>query len=212
MRLTGQPAPKMLLIPFFGGVAVANHPHRTLFDDAFCALMGPGLSAVPTLALLLAAWVLGVPDMAEFTNSMTSVEAVGDLARPVKMSLALGAVALATAFGGLNLLQMVPVLPLDGGQVLRAYLQSFGASWARRILLALASVGILGLGYAGDYILAGILALGALQAWYLGNEAPKARPMSPAGATVLGLGYLATAGIHAGALYYGLRVMGIEIS
>ena len=212
MRLTGQPAPKMLLIPFFGGVAVANHPHRTLFDDAFCTLMGPGLSAVPALALLLAAWALGVPDMAEFRNTTTSVDTVGDLARSVKMSLALGAVAIATAIGGLNLLQMVPVLPLDGGHLLRAFLQSFGAGWARRILLAVTSLGVLGLGYTGDHLLAGILVLGVLQAWHLGSETPRARPMSAAGATVLGLGYALTLAVHAGALYYGIQVMGIEFA
>ncbi|MDJ0944943.1 MAG: hypothetical protein QNJ30_15860 [Kiloniellales bacterium] len=209
MRLTGQPAPKLLLIPFFGGVAVANHPHRTLFDDAFCALMGPGLSALPALALLLAAWALGVPDMAAFMAAPSGP--VADLGAQVKMALALGAVAIATAIGALNLLQMVPVLPLDGGQILRAFLQSFGASWARRILLAVTGLGILGLGYAGDYILAGILGLGALQAWYLGEEAPEARPMSAAGASVLGLGYVLTLGIHAAALYFGLQVMGIDI-
>ena len=212
MRLTGQPAPKMLLIPFFGGVAVANHPHRTLFDDAFCALMGPGLSAVPALALLLAAWALGVPDMAAFRDTTTSIHMDGELARSVKMSLALGAVAVATAIGGLNLLQMVPVLPLDGGQILRAYLQSFDAGWARRVLLALAGLGILGLGYSGAYLLAGFLGLGALQAWHLDEATPQTRPMSPAGASVLGLGYLLTASIHAGALYYGLGMMGIEIA
>ncbi len=213
MRLTGQPAPKMLLIPFLGGIALGNHPHRTLFDDAFCALMGPGLSVLPVLALLLAAWSLGVPEMGQYEDAVAAYTgSVGDYVNLLGMFLALWAVKIATAFGALNLLQMVPALPLDGGQVLRAYLQSFGAGWARRVLLALAGLGILGLGYSGEYILAGILGLGALQAWYLGEETPQARPMSPAGASVLGLGYLLTAGIHAGALYYGLGVMGVEIA
>jgi hypothetical protein len=95
--------------------------------------------------------------------------------------------------------------------VLRALVQSFSANWARRVLLALTGLGIAGLGYTGDYILAGILGLGALQAWHMGSEAPKARPMGAAGATVIGLGYGLTFAVHAGALFYGLRAMAIEI-
>src|SRR5262249_52320409 len=60
MRLTGQPAPRMMLVPFFGGVTLATHPHKTLFKDAFCALMGAGFSAIPCLALLVMAWHLGL--------------------------------------------------------------------------------------------------------------------------------------------------------
>jgi Zn-dependent protease len=211
MRLTGQPAPRVLLIPFFGGVAVANHPHRTLFDDAFCSLMGPGFSALPALALLLAAWGMGVPDMTQFWESPAAYGATLDQSKLIVEMLALIAVAIAMCLGVLNLLQLMPVLPLDGGQVLRALVQSFSAKWARRVLLALTGLGIVGLGYTRDYILAGILGLGALQAWHMGNEAPKARPMSAAGATVICLGYGLTFAIHAGAVFYGFRVLAIEI-
>ena len=53
MRFTGQPAPRIMLVPFFGGVTLANHPHKTLFRDAFCALMGAGVSALPSLVSFL---------------------------------------------------------------------------------------------------------------------------------------------------------------
>src|SRR5262249_44262945 len=61
LRLTGQSSPRMMLIPFFGGLAIPEHQHKSAFDEAFCALMGAGLSAV-VCAVLLAIWfVLGVP-------------------------------------------------------------------------------------------------------------------------------------------------------
>ena len=50
MRMTGQPKPRIMLIPFLGGVAVPNHPYKSQFDDAFVSLMGAGLSLIPCLA------------------------------------------------------------------------------------------------------------------------------------------------------------------
>jgi hypothetical protein len=65
MRLTGQPAPRMMLVPFFGGIAVANHPHKTQFDDTFCSLMGAGLSALVCIGLLVPAFVLEWPPLSD---------------------------------------------------------------------------------------------------------------------------------------------------
>src|SRR5262249_10532684 len=127
MRLTGQPSPRMMLLPFFGGVTLANHPHRTLFDDAVCALMGAGISALPCLASLIVAWQMG-----PFRQD-------DGVWRWMMM--------IAFAFGTLNLLQLLPFLPLDGGQVLRALMQSFHAAWARRILIGISAGGVLAFGY-----------------------------------------------------------------
>jgi Zn-dependent protease len=203
MRLTGQPAPRILLIPFFGGVAVANQPHRTLFDDAFCSLMGPGFSVLPSLACLLAAAALGAPDaQAWFSDgaAFSWQEGAGVIAALVGL-----------AVGGLNLLQLVPVLPLDGGQILRAAVQSLSAARARHILLGVTGLGIVGLAYTGDFLLAGVLVLGALQAWHMGGAPSKARPMSGAGLAVIGLGYGLTLAVHGAAVFYGLPYIGIQV-
>ena len=117
MRMTGQPAPRMLLIPFFGGMAVANHPHRTLFHDAFCSLMGPGFSAFLALGLLVVAWRLGMPPALFGEDAAAALQ--------VEVPLARKAIVIAFVIGLLNALQLLPVLPLDGGHTLRALAQSF---------------------------------------------------------------------------------------
>ena len=207
MRLTGQPAPRVLLVPFFGGVAIPNQPHKTLFNDAFCSLMGPAFSVLPAFALILTAWALGVPDTAAFQEHAAEFRKTFDHSvYPWEIRLGIDAVSLATIVCALNLLQLVPVLPLDGGQVLRALLQSFGAKWARWGLLSLTSLGIAGLCFIHYYILAGILVLGALQGWYMTREAPKARPMSAAGAIVICLSYGLTI-----AAYWGVARAGFPV-
>lgn len=211
MRLTGQPAPRMLLIPFFGGMAVANHPHKTQFDDAFCSLMGPGFSVLPCVIFWLGGIMLGLPDF-----NLTEGASLTDLGAEasVREGIALLAVMIAAAIGLLNAIQLLPVLPLDGGHILRSVIESLGAAWARPVMLGLAALGIAGLLTLGDYILAAVLGLGALQAWYLkpgttAGEQPPPRPMSGPGLVAIGLGYGLTLAIHLGAVFYALKVSGL---
>lgn len=199
MRLTGQPAPKVILIPFLGGVAVANHPHKSLFDDAFCSLMGAGFSALLCLVLLLAAITLGLPEQIGSPNNF-------DADFPVPQTLAMVAVGVSIFIGWLNAFQLLPVLPLDGGHILRSVAQSISARWARRLLLAVTVVGIVGFAYIGLFILAGILCLGALQAWHMEQKSPKARPMRAVGLIAICVGYGLTLAVHVGAALYGTYV------
>jgi len=200
MRLTGQPAPRMLLVPFLGGVAVGNHPHKSLFDAAFCALMGPGFSTLPCLAFLAAALVLGSLDPVNDPITLADQDTL-------RLSLAMVAAVLTVVIGILNLLQLLPVLPLDGGQVLRALVQSFSAVWARRVLLAVTGIGTAGVIYVGDLIIAAVLALGVLQAWHMGTEPPRARPMRAIGATVICIGYVLTVTVYLGAVLFGVLLL-----
>ena len=196
MRLTGQPAPRLMLIPFLGGVAVANHPHKSLFDDALCALMGPGFSVLPCLGLLATVVYLGPPMVgADYSDPILALRAHGGLI----------AVALVLVVGVVNALQLLPVLPLDGGQVLRALIQSFSGHWARRILLLITCAGMAAFGYIGDYILAAVLGLGALQAWHMSAAAPTSRPMNGKEFGVIAFGYGLCITVHGGAIYYCLR-------
>lgn len=201
MRVTGQPAPRVLLIPFLGGVAVPNHPHRTLFDDAFCALMGPALSIVPCMVFItLTATML--PAAVPLLGATVPAEG----AAAWKADLLVASAKLTLIFGVLNALQLVPVLPLDGGQVLRAIVQSFGGRAAKWLLLGLTLLGLVGFTLVGDYILAAILGLGALQAWYM-DGAPRARPMRVTGMAVIGFGYALSFAVHLGASGYGYYVL-----
>lgn len=205
MRMTGQPAPRMMLVPFLGGIAVGNHPHKTLFHDAFCSLMGPGFSVVPCLSLAVLAYAI-VPGENSFGWAL-ELEGMGTGADiTVFVSL-----ALAMMIALLNMLQMLPVLPLDGGQILRAVLQSFGAGWARWILLALTGGGIYLLLDAGDYVLAAVLGLGLLQAWHLGGERSPAVPMRLPGLATIGLGYAGAWAAYVGVIVYAGWLFGVDL-
>lgn len=200
MKLTGQPAPRLILIPFFGGAALANHPHKTLLRDAFCALMGPGMSAIASLAVLIAARVMvqGLKtDHAVDPGSITADRLVW-LTWLFKLGVILGAI---------NLLQLIPMLPLDGGQVLRAVMQSFHAVWARRTLLGFAGLGVIGFAAAGEPLFAGLMALGGLQAWHMSGDPPRAQPMNGGGVAVIILGYLLACAAHGAAVLSGLEWM-----
>jgi len=117
MRMVGIPVQGIYLIPFFGGAAAPKTAYRSLSQLGFVALMGPGFSLIPTLTL---AWLY-------YTTANT---------------WALHAAFMFALINGSNLL---PIYPLDGGQILNALL----ASLSRHIANAVAWVSVLtGLGAA----------------------------------------------------------------
>jgi Zn-dependent protease len=117
-RMLGQGWGRLFFIPFLGAIAVPRWPFRSQWQRAIAALMGPGLSAILLLGPLVAP----------------------DTAKPVLAQLAW----IAAVINGLNLL---PVLPLDGGHSLDAVLTSFGGrsvTWGMPIAAALvAAAGLL---------------------------------------------------------------------
>ena len=106
--------------------------------------------------------------------------------------------------GGLNLLQLIPLLPLDGGQTLRAVMQSLHAVWARRAMLGLGGLGMIGFAISGQPLLAGVVALGGLQAWHLSKDPSRSDAMSWAGIAAMLVGYALLLIIHAAATYLGV--------
>ena len=203
MRATGQPRPRIVLIPFFGGAAIPNHPYKTEFDHAFVAIAGAGLSILPTLALLAAAMSLDGP---EFIKAAKALETAAPWYRDPQLLL-----RMAFLVSLINGLQLLPVLPLDGGHVLKAVVQSFAAQRVRVVLLVCAGLGFAGSVATGYYILAAFLCVGAMQSWHIGNHKPTARPMGAQGAMTAGIGYLAVFAVHAGTVTYGARVLGIDV-
>src|SRR5262245_23308604 len=96
MRLVGISVQGIYLVPFFGGAAVPKTAYRSLGQLGFVALMGPGFSLIPTLALV---W----------------------LYYRTADSRALHAAFMFALINGSNLL---PIYPLDGGRILSALLAS----------------------------------------------------------------------------------------
>jgi Zn-dependent protease len=206
MRITGQPAPRMMLVPFFGGVALANHPHKSLFADAFCALMGAGLSASVSLVFLLATHAVGVTLDGDGPADLYSLDIAPEWLVSVRWLF-----RSAVIVGALNILQLVPILPLDGGQVLRALMQSFHAAWARRALIGIGGLGTVIFALLGDPLFAGLVAFGGLQAWHLSRAPVRARPMRGPEIAVIAAGYGLTIAIHAAAVVTGAVWLGLDL-
>ena len=93
-RMMGQPWGRMIFLPFLGAVAVPRLPFESQGQAVFAALMGPGLSIL--LAMVCSAHLV-------FGGELNPKLAV------------LGMVT-----AGLNLFNLVPAEPLDGGIALRS--------------------------------------------------------------------------------------------
>ncbi len=173
MQLTGQPAPRMLLVPFFGGIAVPNQPHKSAFHDAFVSLMGPGLSLVATVGLYLA----------------------GTMVLP--QPYAWWAITAAGICGFLNAFNLLPALPLDGGHVVRTLCESVSPGTARYALMALGAACALLMISKGFIGFAMFMGLGLMNAMQMSGHS-KYPPLSFFGGSVILIGYLLAAAIHVG--------------
>lgn len=124
-RLIGQPWGRMIFLPFLGALAMPRLPYQTQAQAVFAALMGTGFS-------LLLAGVLALPVM------------LGHVLPPWLVTFGIVVV-------GLNLFNLLPVEPLDGGVALRSVLAKIMGPYARFGLLAI-GVLILGSGFLFEQV------------------------------------------------------------
>jgi Zn-dependent protease len=176
-RMIGQPWGKIIFMPFLGGVAVSRVPHLRLADDAFCAIMGAGLSLLALVpAIVVHLYDVGSPGMQ-------------------KVAFVMAAVA-----GALNLLNLLPVFPLDGGRVLRAVLQSLLPGHVRSAMFFMAvAVAAAGVIYKNP-VLAAIAVVAFFQSTRLGPARGDIQLMNGSGAAVMCLAYVSLAAAHGMAL------------
>lgn len=174
MLMVGIPVKGVYLVPFFGGAAIAGAPYRSEAQNGFVALMGPGFSLLPTLAFVLAANETGAADW--------------------RRAAELSAIV--------NLINLAPIYPLDGGQVLKAVLVSVNRWLAQAVGVAGAVAGLWLAWRFGDPILGFFMLLGILAALQIRKPSTMA-PMRWPGALVMFAAFLATAAAYAAVLYVG---------
>ncbi|MBL8790905.1 MAG: hypothetical protein JNM45_10420 [Rhizobiales bacterium] len=104
-RLMGQPWGRMIFLPFLGAVALPRLPFHSQGQSVFAALMGPGFSTLLALLCLIPAML-------------------GDAPNPYVALFGLIVV-------GLNIFNLLPAEPLDGGVALRSVLGRIMGSAAR---------------------------------------------------------------------------------
>ena len=163
MLMVGIPVKGIYLVPFFGGAAIAAAPYRSEGQIGFVALMGPAFSLVPTLAFATAAQETGQPA----------------LLQAVQMSAII------------NLLNLAPIIPFDGGIVLKAALVSMSRTAAQIAGLAGAALGLYGAWFLRDPVLGLFVVLGLLVTRQL-KTAPAKEPMRWPSALLLLLAFAAT--------------------
>ncbi len=172
-RLIGQPWGKVIFIPFLGGVAVSRVPHLKLADDAFCAIMGAGLSMIALVpAVIMSTWQIGSPGA-------------------VHLAYVIAAIA-----GGLNLLNLLPVFPLDGGRLLRAVMQSVLPGHVRIAMFMVAGMVAIGGVFLQNPVLVAIAVVAFFQSARLGPAKQDVALMQPYAASVMCVAYVSLVAVH----------------
>jgi Zn-dependent protease len=175
MLMAGVGIRGIYLIPFFGGAAVPKTAYRTAGRLGFIALMGPAFSLIPTLAVFA---------MFRATGNI-------ELRKAAEM------------FAVINVANLLPLYPLDGGQILHA----IAGSVSQRAAAVAGWIGILaGLGLAIylQSLLIGIpFLLFALQRYLSGGRTMELEPLSLRSGIALTLASIATVVLYAVIIHAG---------
>jgi Zn-dependent protease len=164
MLMVGVGVRGIYLIPFFGGAAVPRTTYGTEGRLGFVALMGPGLSLIPTLGLLV------------------MYRASGD----IQLRQA------AEMFAVINAANLLPIYPLDGGLILNALIGSVSRKSAL-IVAWIGLLAGLGLAIYWQSFLIGIpFLLFALQRYLSGSQTIELERLSFGGGVALALASIAT--------------------
>lgn len=126
-RMIGQPWGRLVFLPFLGALAMPRLPYERAAQSVFAALMGPGFSVVIPIAAALAV----------YNDAATGPWLVQ-----------LGIVS-----GVLNLFNLLPAEPLDGGVAMRSILGRLMGGAARFGMMALGLLLALGGLYLGQILL-----------------------------------------------------------
>jgi Zn-dependent protease len=173
MRWVGIPVRGIYFIPFFGGVAVGDGFGKTEAARGFVALMGPAASMLTTGLFLWLSLQNADPFLSDFA-------------------------LLSAAVNGLNLL---PILPLDGGRILQALTSRLSPRGGRAVHGAML---LLGLGLAvwiRDYLLMALILLVAPGVLSMrANSLHKATPLTRGESALLTCAYVATLAFYVGVM------------
>jgi Zn-dependent protease len=106
-RLIGQPWGRMMFLPFLGAIAMPRLSFESRMESVFSALMGPGFSMLPAGLCALLSHGSGEPKTAALFAIVGSV------------------------IVAINIFNLLPFEPLDGGVALRSIFESIIGKYAR---------------------------------------------------------------------------------
>ena len=135
MKYFGMKTKGIYLVPFLGGLALTDEKINTRWQDVVISIMGPMFGFILSLILIVVYWVTG--------------------------DVFFAGLAVFNAF--LNLFNLLPILPLDGGHILKSISFSMN-SLTGLILCTTAAVGGIFLSYTlGLSLLGFLLIMGTLE-------------------------------------------------
>lgn len=126
MKKVGIPTRGFYLIPFVGGIAVPERAFKSRLEEHFVAIAGPAFGLAQAAALYAGFVLSGAP--------------------------LLGAIAAWVA--ALNLFNMIPITPLDGGRIVKSATMSVGSGFGMFVLLAGILLAVVGMFALRSWILA----------------------------------------------------------
>lgn len=138
MKYFGLKTKGIYLIPFVGGLALSDDKISTRWQDIVISIMGPFFGLILSIACLVGYWI-------------TDIEILAGLA----------------VFNALlNLFNLLPVLPLDGGHVLKSIAFSINSSIGLIVCVLGAVLGIYLSYYFGLALLGFLLAIGSIEIFF----------------------------------------------
>lgn len=133
MKKCGIPTKGFYLIPFLGGIALGEKA-KTQWETLYIAMMGP----VYGLAMTAIFYVIFLATESHFCGLLAATSAL------------------------LNLFNLLPILPLDGGQVVKALVFSRRNKMALVVFLGLSAIFLYGAWAFGFYFLCFFIVIGVL--------------------------------------------------
>jgi len=176
MKYFGMKTKGIYLIPFVGGLAVTDEKLNTRWQDIVISIMGPFFGLILSVACLIGYWI-------------TDIEILAGLA----------------AFNALlNLFNLLPVLPLDGGHILKSIAYSVNSKLGLVACVCGAGLGVFISYYFGLALLGFLLAIGSLEIVfeYKQRHNTNLLPLDRYGQIVSSLWYVFTAGSLAAIIWY----------
>ncbi len=138
MKYFGLKTKGIYLIPFVGGLALSDDKINTRWQDVVISIMGPFFGLILSIACLVGYW-------------LTDIEILAGLA----------------VFNALlNLFNLLPILPLDGGHVLKSIAFSINSKVGIVTCIIGAALGVYISYYFGLALLGFLLALGSIEIFF----------------------------------------------
>ncbi len=171
MKKCGLPTKGMYLIPFVGGLAVGDMP-KSRWQDVYISMMGPVFGLIMTLVF----YVVYLVTDSHFAGLVASTSAL------------------------LNLFNLIPVYPLDGGRVIKSLVFSGRNYLALIALLSISALCFVLAWRMGFYFITFFIVIGVIDivaGWRVGLEEDIA-PLNRYGIWYSTFWYLAVVGIFLG--------------